>query len=137
MQQKRPRRQSQIEPTNKWIGQDKVNYQQFRPNDQAELDAQKKADDANMWGNIANAGISGLGTVAGGVIGAGLGGMAGGVGAIPGMTAGGALGGAAGQAFGGMAKEAIQGGSEDELNAIRQKKMKEEALMQALMSMRF
>ncbi len=113
-----------------------VNFEQFKANPQRDAQNIKNANDSAMWGDIANLGLSGLGTIAGTAIGAGIGGMAGGIGAVPGAAIGGTIGTAAGQALGGAAKSGISTfnqnqSTEDELRARR-----EQALMQAIAMMR-
>jgi hypothetical protein len=113
-----------------------VNFSQFKA-DPARDEANLKArNDSEFWGNAANLGLSGLGTVAGTAIGAGVGAMAGGIGAVPGAAIGGGIGTAAGQALGGMAKNAItthnaNQSTDDELRARR-----EAALMNAIAMLR-
>lgn len=105
---------------------------------QAQLAASRAEQDKNaeFWGNVANAGLVGLGTVAGGVAGS----LIPGAGTVTGATIGGTLGSAAG----GLANSAIRQGfssKEDDpafqqnkrqLEQMQLKKAREAALMQAI-----
>jgi hypothetical protein len=137
-QQGRPgmRRYQRRSAPQQYAGTTGVNYAQFQ-NDEADEAAMKKASDAEGWANAVRVG--------GGVIGTGLGALAGGLaagiptggaGAIPGAVAGAGIGGTLGGGLGNMAGDMISKGGQEELDKMRARKMKEEAMMLALSGMR-
>jgi hypothetical protein len=137
-QQGRPgmRRYQRRSPQQQYAGTTGVNYAQFQ-DDSADEAAMKKASDAEGWANAARVGGSVLGTAAGGLIGGLAGGIpTGGAGAIPGIGIGAGIGGTIGAGLGNMAGDAISKGGQEEIDKMRARKMKEEAMMLALSGMR-
>ena len=106
-----------------------INFEQFQANPQRDAQNIKNANDSAMWGDIANIGLTGLGTAAGAGIGTLVGGPAG-------TMVGATLGNAAGQTLGGMAKSAISTQGQNALAEDELRARKEQALMQAIAMMR-
>jgi predicted lipid-binding transport protein (Tim44 family) len=127
-------------PYNRFSGKHRIDWSRNKIDPAERARAEKARDDKMWWANVAPTIGTVAGTALGGIGGGLLGTLAGpagtAMGAGAGAMAGATLGSQIGTSIGGGIGKGFQADAEKQMDPLREKQMREEALMMALFNMR-